>query len=112
MPFPPSVRTLPRTTLRGIDVYLHDDGKSQVLFMELPKGRDPIEVPTHTHDVEWGFVVEGEIIMTIDGRVESHGPGAPHLIPAQVPHSFRFMPGTSSVHYFIERRVPPPNAGA
>jgi hypothetical protein len=31
-----------------------------------------------------------------------------HWIPAQVPHSFRFAPGTSSVHYFVERRVPVP----
>lgn len=108
MPFPPSVHALPKTSLRGIDVYVHDDGATQILFMELPADRDEVEVPTHTHEVEWGIVIEGEIVMTIDGRTEVHGAGAPHLIPAHVPHSFRFRPGTSSVHYFIERRVPPP----
>ncbi len=105
MPFPESVRRLPRTTLSGIDVYVHDDGRTQVLFMELAADRTEVTVPTHTHDVEWGVVVEGSIEMTIDGRVEEHGPGAVHLIAARVPHSFRFRPGTSSVHYFVERRV-------
>ncbi|MEM0129765.1 MAG: cupin domain-containing protein [Thermoplasmata archaeon] len=109
MPFPEPVRRLPKTTLAGIDVYVHDaGGTSQVLFMELPAGRAEVTVPTHTHDVEWGIVVEGSIAMTIDGRTEEHGPGTTHLIPARVPHSFRFRPGTSSVHYFVERRVPLP----
>ena len=105
MPFPPSVRSLPKSQLAGIDVYVHDDGRTQILFMELGKDRTEVVVPTHTHDVEWGIVVEGRIDMTIDGRTESHLAGATHLIPAHVPHSFRFTPGTSSVHYFIEKRV-------
>ncbi len=108
MPFPPSVHRLPKTSLAGIDAYVHDDGATQVLFMELGRGAAEVVVPTHTHDVEWGVVVEGEIRMTIDGREERHGPGSTHHIPAQVPHSFRFQPGTSSVHYFVERRVPLP----
>ncbi|MHB1434624.1 MAG: cupin domain-containing protein [Thermoplasmata archaeon] len=105
MPFPESVHRLPKTDLAGIDVYVHDNGSSQVLFFELPSGRREVVVPTHTHDVEWGVVVEGRIDMTIDGRTEAHPAGAPHWIPAQVPHSFRFHPGTSSLHYFVERRV-------
>lgn len=105
MVFPPSVHQLPRTSLAGIDVYVHDDGRTQVLFMELPDGRPEAVVATHTHDVEWGVVVEGEIVMTIDGREERHRAGTTHLIPAEIPHSFRFLPGTSSVHYFVERRV-------
>jgi hypothetical protein len=43
--------------------------------------------------------------MTIGDRVELHPGGTQHLIPAQVPHSFRFVPGTSSIHCFGERRV-------
>jgi quercetin dioxygenase-like cupin family protein len=105
MPFPESVRRLPRTQLSGIDAYIHDDGRTQILFMELAPGRPEVVVPTHTHDVEWGIVVEGEIRMTIAGKEETHGPGSTHLIPAQVPHSFRFQPGTSSVHYFVEKRL-------
>ncbi|MCI4369993.1 MAG: cupin domain-containing protein [Thermoplasmata archaeon] len=105
MPFGSPIVELPRTSLAGIDVYVHDDGTSQVLFLELPKGREATVVPTHTHGVEWGIVVEGAIEMTIDGRVELHAAGTSHLIPADVPHSFRFHPGTSSIHCFGERRV-------
>lgn len=110
MPFPASVRTLPKTQLAGIDVYVHDDGHTQILFMELGRDRAEVVVPTHTHDVEWGIVVEGRIEMTINGRAESHPAGSTHLIPAQVPHSFVFLPGTSSVHYFIEKRAALPAA--
>ena len=109
MPFPESVRRLPRSSLAGCDVFVHDDGATQVLFMELPADRPDVVVPTHTHDVEWGVVVEGEITMTLGDRVERHGPGSTHLIPAGLPHSFRFKPGTSSVHYFVERRVALPS---
>jgi|SRR5580700_6232113 quercetin dioxygenase-like cupin family protein len=109
MPFGAPLVGWPRASLAGIDVYVHDSGTSQVLFLELPRDRPETVVPTHTHGVEWGTVVEGEIEMTIDGRVELHPAGAQHLIPAGVPHSFRFRPGTSSIHCFGERRVSLPS---
>lgn len=108
MPFPESVHRLPRGSLAGAAVFVHDDGHSQVLFIEVPDSGPEVVVPTHTHDVEWGIVVEGRIDMTFPVRVESHSAGATHWIPANVPHSFRFAPGTSSIHYFVERRVIPP----
>jgi quercetin dioxygenase-like cupin family protein len=105
MPFADPVTLLPKTQLAGADVYVQDNGTSQVLFMEVPADRPEVVVSTHTHGVEWGVVVEGEIEMTIDGRVERHPAGTTHHIPAGVPHSFRFRPGTSSIHCFPERRV-------
>ena len=105
MPFPESVHRLPRTKLAGLDAFVHDRPDSQVVFLEAPAGGPEVLVPTHTHDVEWGVVVEGAIEMTIDGQVELHTAGTAHLIASGVPHSFRFRPGTSSVHYFVERRV-------
>lgn len=107
MPFPESVRRLPRASLAGAEVFVHDAGTTQILFIEVPAGHPEVVVPTHTHDVEWGVVVEGEIEMTFGDRVERHGAGATHHIPAGRPHSFRFRPGTSSIHYFVERRVEP-----
>lgn len=107
MPFPESVRRLPYARLAGADVYVHDAGATQILFMEVPRDRAEVVVPRHTHGVEWGIVVEGEIEMTLGETVESHPAGTVHLIPAGLPHSFRFRPGTSSVHYFAERRVEP-----
>jgi|GEM_PF-4606452 len=104
MPFPEPVRRLPRGDLFGATVYIHDTPSSQVLFIEAPPDR-AVRVPRHTHDVEWGFVVEGEIFMDLDGHPERHPAGSQHLIPAGLPHSFEFAPGTMSVHYFAERRM-------
>ncbi|MCI4352922.1 MAG: cupin domain-containing protein [Thermoplasmata archaeon] len=105
MPFPETIRRLPRTSLGGADVFVHDAGTTQILFIEVPADHAPVTVPTHTHDAEWGVVVEGEIAMTFPDRTETHTAGMTHWVPARVPHSFRFSPGTSSVHYFVERRV-------
>ncbi|HLY77657.1 MAG TPA: cupin domain-containing protein [Thermoplasmata archaeon] len=105
MPFPETVRRLPRSSLAGADVFVHDAGSTQVLFIEVPATHAAVIVPTHTHDAEWGIVVEGEIVMTFPDRTEIHSAGMTHWIPAQLPHSFRFVPGTSSIHYFVERRV-------
>jgi mannose-6-phosphate isomerase-like protein (cupin superfamily) len=105
MPFPETIRALPKTDLSGADVYVHDDGRTQVLFIEVGPTNPPVEVPTHTHGLEWGFVAEGQIEMVVGDHRETHRAGDTHLIPAQRPHSFRFSPGTCSVHYFGERRV-------
>jgi quercetin dioxygenase-like cupin family protein len=105
MPFPPSIRRLPRATLAGADVFVHEAGNSQILFIEVPPDHPAVTVPTHTHDVEWGVVVEGSILMDLNGTTEEHKAGDTHLIPAQLPHAFTFRPGTSSIHYFVERRV-------
>ena len=105
MPFPETIRRLPRGSLAGVDVFVHDAGTTQVLFIEVPAGRPAVTVPTHSHDAEWGIVVEGEITMTFSDRTEVHSAGMTHWIPAGVPHSFRFAAGTSSVHYFVERRI-------
>lgn len=107
MPFPAAIRSLPYANLSGADVFVHDNGSTQVLFMEVPADRPPVRVPTHEHGVEWGVVVEGEIEMTLGGDVEAHPAGSTHLIPAGQPHSFLFRPGTSSIHYFAERRIAP-----
>jgi mannose-6-phosphate isomerase-like protein (cupin superfamily) len=108
MPFPETVRRLPRTSLSGADVYVHDAGGTQILFIEVPADHAAVTVPTHVHDSEWGIVVEGEISMTFPDRTEVHRAGMTHWIPTQLPHSFRFAPGTSSIHYFVERRVSVP----
>ncbi len=109
MPLPEPVKRLPKGSLAGADVYIHDDGRTQVLFFEIPLGHAPVTVPPHSHDVEWGVVVEGAIDMTIEGRTERHGPGSTHFIPAGAVHSFTFQPGTVSIHYFVERRVKLPS---
>jgi mannose-6-phosphate isomerase-like protein (cupin superfamily) len=109
VPFPATVKALPQSDLFGARVYVHDDGRTQVLFIEVEANGPAVEVPTHTHGLEWGFVAEGAIEMTLGDQVETHQAGATHLIPAQLPHSFRFRPGTCSVHYFDERRVKLPS---
>lgn len=111
MPFPEPIRRLPSTRLGEATVFVHDAPHTQVQFIEAPPDR-PVTVPTHTHDVEWGVVVEGQIRMDLGGRVEVHPAGTQHHIPSGLPHSFTFAPGTMSIHYFVEKRVTLPSPSA
>ena len=48
------------------------------------------DVPEHRHDNEQlGFVIQGEITMTIDGDARTLGPGETYAIRSNVPHSAR-----------------------
>ena len=49
-------------------------------------------MPTHTHDVEWGFVVEGAIDMTLGDTVERHAAGSTHWIRPNCPIASDFIP--------------------
>ena len=46
------------------------------------------EVPLHSHPHDQlGYVVEGEITMTVDGVTETWGPGVGYAIPGGVEHA-------------------------
>ncbi|MBZ0241778.1 MAG: VOC family protein, partial [Bacteroidales bacterium] len=48
--------------ISGIDSYLIQAGDQQFVFMEF---FDDAEIPVHSHNAQWGIVIEGEIELTI-----------------------------------------------
>jgi quercetin dioxygenase-like cupin family protein len=50
------------------------------------------EVPMHTHPHDQaGYVVSGEMELTIDDHTERCGPGDSYTLPGGVPHGARFL---------------------
>lgn len=49
----------------GVESYLIQAGQQQFIFMEFDRN---VEVPEHTHNAQWGVVLEGEMELTIAGK--------------------------------------------
>ena len=60
---------------------------------------DPdMQVPEHSHDNEQlGFVLRGEITMTVAGEARTLGPGGTYNIPSNTPHSAATGPEGATV---------------
>jgi quercetin dioxygenase-like cupin family protein len=60
--------------------------KLQLTFMRL----EPGEITNHRHRQEqMGYIVSGEVEVTIDGHTRVLGPGDAYAIPGDVQHGFR-----------------------
>lgn len=61
-----------------------------------------MELPPHSHGVQWGTVVEGEIEFTIGGETRIYRPGDSYSIPADVVHGAMIKAGTRVIDVFSE----------
>lgn len=97
--FPEIVRALPEADapFRDITLWLLRGPTASAIFVEASADS---EVPEHSHGTQWGFVVAGELVLTIGGRTRRYGPGEEYLIPAGVPHSARLKAGVRVIDLF------------
>ena len=62
--------------------------QAQLSFISL----DPGEVTNHHHPHEQiGYVLSGQVELTIDGHVKTLGPGDAYYIPQNAPHGFKVL---------------------
>ncbi len=88
-PYPDMIRNLPEIDLpiEGIRGWLLQSGDKQVVFFDIqPVGK----VPPHSHCDQWGFMIEGEMSLTIGGETKTYRKGDWYYIPAGVEHSATF----------------------
>ena len=64
--FPQPILNLPEADLpfKGATAYLSQGKNHQVLFMKFD---EDVELPAHSHNAQWGVVLEGQIELTING---------------------------------------------
>ena len=100
--FPEPIRNLPRADipLIGIKAYLLQAENHQVLFMEFAKDA---EVPEHSHEAQWGVVLDGESELKIGGKLHVLKKGDTYYIPKDVPHSGKLKAGYKDVTLFNQK---------
>ncbi len=84
----------------GVIGKLLQGDNSQAVFFELPKG---VEVPPHSHGAQWGCVLDGELILTIDGETKTYRNGDSYYIPAGAVHSGKLPKKSYIIDVFADK---------
>ena len=97
--FPDVIRALPEADipLNGIRAYLSQGKDHQIIFMEFA---EDVELPEHTHESQWGIVLEGKIELVIGGVKQTFQKGDRYFIPKGVKHYGRIFAGYADMTYF------------
>lgn len=99
--FPEPITRLPEADIpvEGINAFLSQSETHQIIFMHF---QHDIELPEHTHNAQVGFVVDGNIDLTVNGIQHSYSKGDMYHIPKGAPHSAKIYAGYADITFFDE----------
>jgi len=83
--------------LPGVISRLIQAGNQQFIFMEF---EEYAEVPTHSHNAQWGVVLAGKMELTINGVVKKLKKGDSYYIEKDIPHSAKIYKGYKDLTLF------------
>ncbi len=101
-PYPEILRSLSEidVPLKGVRGWLFQGENHQLVFLDI----EPIgEIPEHSHGEQWGFVISGEMDLTIGGKTQRRKPGDWYHIPAGVPHSAKCITRVAAIDFFADK---------
>lgn len=100
--FPEPILNLPEADipLSGISAYLSQGSDHQIIFMHFS---EDVDLSEHSHEAQWGIVLEGKIELTIDGKTEIYQKGDRYFIPKDVKHSGKIYAGYADMTYFHQK---------
>jgi quercetin dioxygenase-like cupin family protein len=100
--FPEIVTKLPEADIPivGVHSHLFQGQNQQFVFMSFEKDT---EVPEHSHEGQWGVVLDGEIELTIEGRKHTFEKGDTYFIPKDVKHGARIRGGYKDLTLFDQK---------
>jgi quercetin dioxygenase-like cupin family protein len=100
--FPKIITKLPEADipLQGVNSHLFQGPNQQFVFMSFKKD---VAVPEHAHAGQWRVVLDGEIELTIDGKIYNFKKGDTHYIPKGVRHSARIKRGYKDLTLFDQK---------
>jgi quercetin dioxygenase-like cupin family protein len=109
--FPEVITVLPEADVqvKGVRAWILQGEKQQLVFFAMESSA---QVPEHSHDYsQWGIMIDGEMELTIEGKVRICKKGDEYLIPAQAKHRARFLRESRVIDFFSERNryKPRPN---
>lgn len=96
--YPDKIKTLPLFDGR-FDAYKLAAQNSDVLFASYPAGT---AIPPHTHDTDnHGVITRGELILTMNNKVNRVSVGDWYHVPAHVEHSATFNVETDEIEFWF-----------
>ncbi len=99
--YPDCIRNLPKAKMsfQGVQAFIAQGEQFQVGFFEI----EPIGVvPPHSHGAQYGFVIEGEILLTIGDDTKLYKKGDSYYIPEGVVHSAEVKEFCRAMDFFAE----------
>ncbi len=100
--FPEPIRSLPQADvpLSGSKAYLSQSESHQIVFWRFD---EDVEVAEHSHEDQWGVVLEGKIDLVIEGVKRTYTKGDRVFIPKGAKHSAKIYAGYADISFFNER---------
>lgn len=100
--FPEPILNLPEANipLDGIKAYLSQGNDHQIIFMQFDKD---VELPEHSHESQWGVVLEGQIKLKINGKNFIFKKGDRYFIPKNTKHSGKIYAGYADITFFNQK---------
>ena len=100
-PYPNCIKDLPlaKIPFDGVKAWIVQGTTSQACFFEI----EPIGIiPSHSHGAQYGFVIEGEMALTIGDETKIYKRGDSYYIPEGVVHSANFKTFCRVMDFFGE----------
>lgn len=101
--YPDVITRLPEadTKFEGVRAWMLQGEKHQLVFFEMESFA---LAPEHRHDYDqWGFMIQGNMELTINGKKTIIESGDEYLVPAQAQHSARFLVKSRVIDFFSEK---------
>jgi len=100
--FPEMITKLPEADipLEGVHSHLFQSQNQQFIFMSFDKD---VQVPEHSHEGQWGVVLDGEIELTVEGKKSVFVRGDTYFIPKGVKHGAKIKKGYKDLTLFDQK---------
>ncbi|NOZ03837.1 MAG: cupin domain-containing protein [FCB group bacterium] len=100
--FPPIIRNLPEADIpvEGLQSHLFQGDNQQFIFMSFGNDAD---IPEHSHEAQWGVVLDGAIELCLDGERHVLTKGDTYFIPKGVRHSAKIRKGYKDLTLFDQK---------
>jgi quercetin dioxygenase-like cupin family protein len=100
--YPAEIQGLPRADvpMAGADAFLFQGDNQQIVFTQYS---EEIEIPEHSHEAQWGVVLEGTIEFVVKGQTSVYTKGDRYYIPEGVPHSSKVHANYADILFFNQK---------
>ena len=105
--YPDFIKNFPRADvpMEGVQAYLlNQPGVGQAVFFDLPAG---MVLPQHSHDAQWGIVIDGELDFNLEGDIQRRKKGDSYFIPKGAEHGATIITDAKVLEVFVGERWKP-----